>query len=87
MNNEHLALVVDLLDLRPAEVIRFARALKREDPAVVDAEVQRRALVILQQDEANGTMSWCSIWKLYDGSRIFIIIVSIIFFLRIQIFS
>lgn len=50
MDYEHFALVVDLLNLRPAEVIRFAGTLEREDPAVVDTQVQRRTLVILEAD-------------------------------------
>ena len=48
MNDEHLALVVDLLHLRPAEMIRFSWALESEDPAVIDAEEKLNALVILQ---------------------------------------
>ena len=37
MDYEHFAFVVDLLDFRPVEMVRLARALKREDPVVIDA--------------------------------------------------
>lgn len=48
VNYEHFTLEIDFLHLRPAEVIRFARALKRKDSMMVYTQVQLRSLVILK---------------------------------------
>lgn len=48
MDDEHFALVVDLLHLRPAKVVRLFGALEGQDAAVVDAQVELVALHVLQ---------------------------------------
>lgn len=48
MHNKHPSFKVDLGDLVPLEVVRLAAALEREDAAVVDAQVQLVASVVLR---------------------------------------
>lgn len=48
VRNEHFTLVVQLLDLRPAEVLRLAAGRKRIDAAVIDAQIQLRPSVVLR---------------------------------------
>jgi hypothetical protein len=49
VHNEHLSLIIDLLNLSPAKVMCLAGALEGKNATVVDAEVQLVAPVILQQ--------------------------------------
>lgn len=48
VRNEHFTLVVQLLDLRPAEVLRLAAGRKRIDAAMIDAQIQLRPSVVLR---------------------------------------
>lgn len=48
MNDEHLALVINFLHLRPAEVVCFARTLEREDSVMIYSQVQWCAFMILK---------------------------------------
>lgn len=47
MDDEHLALVVDLVHLKPPEVVGLATALEGQDAKVVDAKVQLITSVVL----------------------------------------
>lgn len=47
MYDEHLPLVIQLLDVGPAEVVCLAGALEREHSRVVETEVQLASSVIL----------------------------------------
>lgn len=49
MHNEHLSLIVYLLNLSPAKVMCLAGALESKNATVVDAKVQLVAPVVLQQ--------------------------------------
>lgn len=48
MDDKHLPLVVDFLNFRPAKVMRLPRALKRQNPAMINAQIELRTFVILR---------------------------------------
>lgn len=47
MYNKHSSFKVDLVHFGPLEMVRLPTALEREDAAVVDAQVQLVASVVL----------------------------------------
>lgn len=49
VNDEHLPFIVDLLDVRPLEVVGLATALEGKDACMVDAQVQLVPLVVLDR--------------------------------------